>query len=72
MIWVMRSWKGEEEANVDVHADSDQAKGPERMSTSGGMMMASGTVVEHSSRTQASRALSTAGAQHHSVVFGRG
>ena len=39
------------------------AKGPERKSTSGGVMMMNGTVVEHWSRTQATPALSTAEAE---------
>ena len=43
-----------------VHVDSDWAKGLERKSTSGGMMTVNGTVGETLSRTQASRALSTA------------
>ena len=36
VTWVMRSWKHDDEVNVDVHVDSDWAKGPERKSTSGG------------------------------------
>ena len=46
VTWVMRSWRHDDKANVDVHVDSDWAKGPERKSTSGGMMMINGTVVE--------------------------
>ena len=45
-------------------------KGPERKSTSGSMMMMNGAVVKHWSRTQATRAMSTAGAEHHAVVTG--
>ena len=44
-----------------MHADSDWAKRPERKSTSGGMVMINRTVVNHWSRTQASRVLSTSG-----------
>ena len=47
-------------AKVDVHADSNWASDPERKSTSGGMMMINGTFAKHWSRTQATRALSTA------------
>ena len=62
--------KHDEEVNVDVHVDSNWAKGPERKSTSGGMMMINGTVVKHWSRTQATRALSTAEAEYYAVVTG--
>ena len=51
-----------DEMKVDVHVDSDWTNGPERKSTSGGMMIIDGTVVRHWSRTQASRALITADA----------
>ena len=40
----MRSWRDDDKVNVDVHVDPDWAKGPERKSTSGGMMMINGTV----------------------------
>ena len=60
----------DDKVNVDVHVDSDWAKGPERKSTSGGMMMINGTVVKHWSRTQATRALSTAEAEYYAVVTG--
>ena len=46
------------------------AKGPERKSTSGGVMMMNGTVVEHWSRTQATPALSTAEAEYCAVIRG--
>ena len=36
-----------------LHVSSNLASGPERKSTSGGMMMINGTVVKHWSRTQA-------------------
>ena len=52
----MRSWRHDDKVNVDVHVDSDWAKGPERKSTSGGMMMINGTVVKHWSRTPATSA----------------
>ena len=50
----------DEEVNVDVHVDSNWAIGSDRKSTSGGMMIINGTVLKHWSRTQATRALSTA------------
>ena len=62
VTWV-RSWKSDDEVNVDVHVDSDWAKGPERKSTSGGTMMINGTVVKHGSRTQATRALEHGGSR---------
>ena len=68
VTWVMRSWRDDDEVNVDVHVDSDWAKGPERKSTSGGRMMINGTVVKHWSRMQATRALSTAEAEYYAVV----
>ena len=71
MTWKMRSWRHDDKVNVDVHVDSNWASGPERNSTSGGMMMINGTVVKHWSRTQATRALSTAEAEYyHAVVTG--
>ena len=39
----MRAWK-HDGVTVDVNADSDGAKGTERKSTSGGMMMVNGTL----------------------------
>ena len=54
---------------MDVHVDSDWAKGPERKSTSGGMMI-NGTVVKRWSRTKATRALNTAEAEYYAVVTG--
>ena len=68
VTWVMRSWRHDDKVYVDVHVDSDWAKGPERKSTSGDMMMINGTVVKHWSRTQATRALSTAEAEYYAVV----
>ena len=73
VTWVMRSWRHDDEVNVDVHVDADWLKGPERKSTSGGMMMMmmiNGTVVKHSSRKQATRALSTAEVEYYAVVTG--
>ena len=55
---------------VDVHVDWDWAEGPNRKSRSGGMTMVNDTVVRHWSRTQASRALSTAEADYSTVVAG--
>ena len=70
LTWKMGAWQNNEEVNVDVHVDSNWASGPERKSTSGGMMMINGTVVKHWSRTQATRALSTAEAEYYAVVTG--
>ena len=70
VTWTMGSWKNDDEVNVDVHVDSNWASGPERKSTSGGMMMISGTVVKHWSRTQSTRALSMAEADYYAVVTG--
>ena len=65
-----RSWKRVDVVNVDVLVDVDWARGPERKSTSGGTMMMNGTVVKHWSRTQATRALSTAEAENYAVITG--
>ena len=70
LTWKMGAWQNNEEVNVDVHVDSNWASGPGRKSTSGGMMMINGTVVKHWSRTQATRALSTAEAEYYAVVTG--
>ena len=70
VTWKMGEWKNDDEVNVDVRVDSKWASGPERKSTSGGMMMIFGTVVKHWSRTQATRALSTAEAEYCAVVTG--
>ena len=70
VTWVMISWRHDDELNVDVHVDSDWAQEPEKKSTIGGMMMISGTVVKHWSRTQATRALSTAEADYYAVLTG--
>ena len=43
-------------------------EGAQRKLTSGGMMMINGTVVKHWSRTQATRALSTAEGEHDTVI----
>ena len=64
------AWQNNEEVNVDVHVDSNWTSGPERKSTSGGMMMINGTVVNHWSSTHATRALSTAQAEYYAVVTG--
>ena len=55
---------------VAVHVDLNWAKGPERKSTSGGLMMINGTVVQHWSRTQATRALNTTEAEYYAVITG--
>ena len=67
LTWKMGAWQNNEEVHVDVHVDSNWASGPERKSTSGGMMMINGTIVKHS---QATRALSTAEAEYYAVVTG--
>ena len=70
VTWVMGPWKNDDRVNVDVHVDSNWASSPERKSTSGGMVEIYGTVVKHSSRTQATRVLSTAAAEYYAVVTG--
>ena len=70
LTWKMGAWHNNEEVNVDVHVDSNWSRGPERKSTSGGMMMNNGTVVKHWSRTQATRVLSTAAAEYYAVFTG--
>ena len=70
MTWKMVAWQNNEEVNVDVHVDSNSASGPEKKSTSGGMMRINGTVVKRWSRTQATLALSTAEAKYYAVVTG--
>ena len=64
-----RAW-AHDRMTVDVHVDWDWAEGPNRKSRSGGMTTVNGTVVRHWSRTQASRALSTAEAEYCTVVAG--
>ena len=63
----MRAWT-HDGMTVGVHANTDWGKGPQ--STSGGMMMVSGTVLKNWSRTEVSRALSTAEAEDYAVVPG--
>ena len=70
MTWKMRSWRNDDEVNVDVHVDSNWASGPKRKPASGGKMMINGTVVKHWSRTQATRALNTAEAEYYALVTG--
>ena len=70
LTWKMGPWKHDDRVNVDVHVDLNWARGPERKSTNGGMMEIYGTVVKHWSRTQATRALSTAAAEYYAVVRG--
>ena len=65
VTWMMQAWESVDVATLDVHVNSDWAKGPERKSTSGGMMMRNGTVVKHWSRTQATRAL-----EYYAVITG--
>ena len=62
---VMGPWTRGEETHIDVHVDSDRAKRPERKSSNGDLMTINGTVVQHCSMTQASRALSTAEAEYY-------
>ena len=66
VTWVMRAKDDDNKANTN----SDRANSPVRKSTRGGMMMIRGTVVKHWSRTQATRALSTAEAESCAVVTG--
>ena len=68
MTWAMRAWE-HDEMKVDVHVDSESAKGCGRKSMSGGMMI-KGTAVKHWSRTQAKRALCTTEAEYYAVITG--
>ena len=69
-------WRyGEKEADneavvVDVFVDSDWASGAERKSTRGGMMCADGVGINHWSRTQKPRALSSGEAEYYAMVTG--
>ena len=54
--WEMQACDEDDKLNLDVHVDSGWAKGRERKSTSGGMMMINGTAVKHQSRTPATHA----------------
>ena len=65
-----QAWESVDVESVDVHVDSDWARGPERTSTSGCMMMMCGTVVTLLSRTQATLVLSTAEAEYFAVITG--
>ena len=46
VTWLMQAWETVVVVSVGVHVDSDWAKGPERKSTSGSMMMMNGTADE--------------------------
>ena len=59
-----------QEVNVDLYVDSNWPSGPERKSTSGGMMIINGTVVKDGSRRQATHALSTPEADFYAVITG--
>ena len=61
VTWAKRAGR-HDEMKVDVHVD--------RIGTTGGVTMINGTVVKHWSRTQATRALSTAEAEYYEVVTG--
>ena len=67
VTWVMRALK-HDGMTLYVRVDSEFATGPERKSTSGGMMMISGTMAEHLPGTHASRAMSTAEAKYYAVI----
>ena len=64
---VMRAWKHDGVA-VDVHVDSGWAKGPERKSTSGGMMMVNGTVVNHFAEVTGFTIAEHGGFRTHAIV----
>ena len=63
----VRTWDNEELKKA-VHIDPRWAKGFAGKSTRGGMMMISGTVVKHLSRTHATRAMSVAESEYHAIV----
>ena len=70
VVWKMREWEDDERVEVEVYVDSDWAKGADRKSTSGGVVVFGGVAVKHWSRTQASRALSVGEAEYYALVTG--
>ena len=70
LIWEMRGDGGDEEV-IEAYVDSDWAgKLADRKSTSGGALVVGGGCVKTWSRTQKSRALSSAEAEYYALVSG--
>ena len=70
VIWHFGEFEDEGKRYVDVHVDSDWAGGVDRKSVSGGMLMVAGAAVKHWSRTQKTRAMSSAEAEFYGLVSG--
>jgi hypothetical protein len=71
VIWKYGELEGAKKKwRLDVHVDSDWAKGVDRKSTSGGMVMLEGVGIKHWSRTQRTRALSSGEAEYYALVSG--
>ena len=70
VVWRFREWSDEEDVGIEVFVDSDWAKGADRKSTSGGMVVLGGVGIKHWSRTQKARALSSAEAEYYAIVSG--
>jgi len=70
VVWRMGEWEDDEQVGIEVYVDSDWAKGADRKSTSGGVVVFGGVAVKHWSRTQASRALSVGEAEYYALVTG--
>ena len=71
VVWRFKEFEEERKRwRLDVHVDSDWAKGADRKSTSGGMAMLEGAGVKHWSRTQKTRALSSGEAEYYALVSG--
>ena len=71
MIWRFKEFEGERKRwRLDVHVDSEWAKGADRKSTSGGIVMLEGAGVKHWSRTQKTRASSSGEAEYYALVSG--
>lgn len=58
------------DAMIDVHVDSDWAKGADRKSVSGGAVAVGRVAVKHWSRTQRTRTLSSTEAECYALVSG--
>ena len=71
VVWKFSEFEAERRRwRLDLHVDSDWAKGEDRKSTSGGMVMLEGAGIKHWSRTQKTRALSSGEAEYYALVSG--
>ena len=57
VVWIMEERDDEEDVAIEVYTDSDWAKGPERKSTSGGVIALGRTGVKHWSRVHGGKSL---------------